>query len=145
MSDFGTNDIPDRVLSDLNAPITGCGPLTFISPGVAVPNIDWQARALIMRGRVRELERRNESLERMLMELRREGFAPPPKIDAPAPTADDIPDKVTAAIRERAHPNSPLWRDMIIHARTLTAAGVSPEEAAKRILVGMPDPDALLE
>lgn len=111
----------------------------------------WRARAERLRGQLAELRRvldaeraHRDVLERMIVELRRDGFAPPPRLEL-MPTAQPLPDKVMGALMERAQPGSALWRQLAGEAVPLLSTGMPEEEVAHRILVGMPDPDALLE
>lgn len=115
------------------------------------PVVSWKERAHRFAGRLAEvriaLDRERElvrQLQQQILDMRREGFAPPPRPPEVQP-APEMAEPVIAALMQRARPGTSLWRELAADAGPLLAAGVSAAEVAKRILDGHEDPDTLLE
>lgn len=77
---------------------------------------------------------RTDRLVQTIVELRRDGFAPPPTAP-PAPPADDLPPEVRSAIAERAGKDARLAATLEAQARA-DLARMAPEEVAAGVLKG---------
>jgi hypothetical protein len=99
--------------------------------------VDQLARADRAEAAAAELRAQVQQLTTHLVELKREGFAPPAKAEQLEPVGQEYPDLVQQAIRERAPRNSDLERDLLRWAgEQLRTEGADPSKIAQAILRG---------
>lgn len=79
---------------------------------------------------------RNDELMRTIVELKRDGFQPPPPTYTPEATGSAIPDPVLDVMADMAEPGTAVWSNMEREVRKLVAAGLSPQEVADRVKQG---------
>ena len=101
------------------------------------------SRVLEAERALREERRRSDQYYQDIVQLRRDGFNPPPP-EYDAPPSVPLAEPIVEALAQRAQPGSDLWRSMSTQAATLLEAGRKPEEIAEAILRGEPDVDAFL-
>jgi hypothetical protein len=74
----------------------------------------------------------------MVGELKREGFAAPPKFEGEI-ASDDLPDEVLNAMSERAQPNTTAWNRLAGEARKMMRTAGDADAVARKILEGEPE------
>lgn len=104
---------------------------------------DWKLRAFGEKKRREQLEAvielqrtRIADLERILVEMKREGFQPPPPPTEEGPRPDPLPPEIANALSEVAQPGTTLWGREASLALEEMGQGVQPAEIAKRIREG---------
>lgn len=96
-----------------------------------------ETRCTLLEGQLAEAHHTIRSLSDMIADMKREGFASPPKFDPPGDAADSLPDEVLDAMVARAQPNTRAWNLIGTEARKMLRHG-DPKDVAQKILEGEP-------
>lgn len=112
---------------------------------------DWKLRAYGERKRREQVEdwltdtsERLTAAHETILEMRRDGFAPPPK-PGEVPESPPMPEPVMEALLDRARPGTPTWQGLTDYIAPLLEAGLDEESIAKRVRDGDTNVDAWLE
>jgi hypothetical protein len=90
-----------------------------------------------LEGEVAAERARYELLVGTIVELKREGFMPPPRPEALEPSEPELPEAILLAIGRRALPKSDLERELLRWAAAeLRHDKADPDEIARKILRG---------
>lgn len=113
----------------------------MIGPWKRVAELEGEKIALLSRvafleGQAADAHATVLDLTAKIVEMRRDGFNPPPEQPKYAPTEGGLPDEVLAAMEDRASPGSPGWDRLGTYARKLLRDGNAQDEVAKAVLEG---------
>ena len=90
----------------------------------------------VLREQLQIERQRNDTLMATIVELRREGFQPPPPAYTPDAKGPEIPYDVLDVMAEQAEPGTAVWSNMEREVRKMLAAELSPEQIAEAVRRG---------
>ena len=88
-------------------------------------------------GVIRELTQMIRDQVGQIVDMRREGFNPPPAQPLHEPKGPDIPDMILDVMAEQAEPGSTVWSGIEREVRKMQAKGLAPHEIADHVRNGV--------